>query len=429
MEYTKTKDADFVRTYEVALSAEDVAHHVKTVRDEHRAHAAQDGFRPGMAPVDSLDARTLEAIREAGAERAVRASLDELAKQEGVRIASVRSVEVQKKTEDGVQFAVKIGVYPPYALPALDTIRVERRDPVVSDGDVTKALEQLRRSRATFTPKKDEPAVLGDRVIVDFSVRHAEKLIEGGEQKSYPLILGSDTMIPGFEEKLVGARAGEDRAFTLAVPSHFGNEAIAGKELSIKASIKEVDAVAMPELSDAFAASLGNFVDVATLEDRVRNGLTQEAQEKERQRVRLAILDGIISAAPVPAPAFLVEEQLDSMISGFDQDLHERGLELSMYLAQLKQTQDDLRNQWRVAATRQAQIALVLQTVAGQHKLDVAEQDIQEALTRAVQEALARGFAKDANAIDLVSLRARIAPSLLRERTFAFLEERCIARA
>ncbi|WKZ26902.1 MAG: trigger factor [Candidatus Paceibacterota bacterium] len=429
MEYTKTKDVDFVRTYEVTLSTEDVAQHVKMVRDEHRAHAAQDGFRPGMAPVDSLDARTLEAIREAGAERAVRASLDELAQKEGMRIASVRSIEVQKKTDEGVSFSVEVGTYPPYTLPALDSIQVTEKAVSVSDADVARAIEQLRRSRATFTPKKDDPAALGDRVVVDFSVRHAEKIIEGGEQKAYPLILGSNTMIPGFEEKLVGARAGEERAFSLAVPADFGNDAIAGKELSIHATVKEVDSVMMPELSDEFAASLGNFPSASALEGRVREGLLQEAKEKERQRVRLAILDGIMNASSVPAPAFLVDEQLDSMIAGFDQDLHERGLELSMYLAQLKQTQDDLRAQWRPAAMRQAQIALVLQAVAEQHGVRLEEQEVQEALTRAVQEALARGFAKDASAIDLVSLRARIAPSLLRERTFAFLEERCVERA
>ncbi|MEK7515280.1 MAG: trigger factor [Patescibacteria group bacterium] len=429
MEYKKTKDADFVRTYEVTLSAEDVASHVKMVRDEHRAHSSQDGFRPGMAPVDSLDARTLDAIREAGAERAVRASLDDLAKKEGMRIASVRSVEVQKKTEEGVQFAVEVGVYPPYTLPALDTIRVERTEVAIKDEDVVKALEQLRRSRATFTPKKDTPAMLGDRVIVDFSVSHEEKLIEGGEQVSYPLALGSNTMIPGFEEKLVGASVGEEKLFSLSVPADFGNAAIAGKELSVRAKIKEIDSVVMPELSDAFAASLGSFADVAALEARIREGLAHEGQEKERQRIRLAILDAIISASDVPAPAFLVEEQLDGMIAGFDQDLHERGMELSMYLAQLKQTQDDLRNQWRSAAVRQAKITLVLQAVAEQQNVRVEEQEVQEALTRAVQEALARGFAKDASAIDLVALRARIAPSLLRERTFALLEERCVARA
>ncbi len=397
------------------------------VADVERA-AAQDieipGFRKGKAPLEiarqHLDSAAV--LREA-LSRALEGSLSEAIAASGLDVMKVTDLDIKENTAQRLRYAVLLHLYP--TVPAVDlaACRVERKPVTVADADVAEALETLRTSRATFTPK-DGPAAEGDRVEVDFTVSLNGSVIEGGESKRHPLVIGGKNFMPGFEEALVGLRAGEEKSFTLTAPKDYYQEQLAGKTLDFKVTVQAVQLVAKPELTDEFAKSVGQFQNVEQLRAAVRQGLQAEAEQREHQRVRGAILDALLAATPIEVPPSMVQEQLDGMVADFERSLHQRGMELGMYLAHLKKTQDDLRAGWQADAERQVKIALLVHAVAKEHQISVPAAEVQQVLTEALQAAVAEGKGNVAEA-DVPHLERVLTERMLNERALDFLEETC----
>ena len=128
---------------------------------------------------------------------------------------------------------------------------------------------------------------------VDFTIRHMGAVIEGGKSENHPIILGDGRFVPGFEEQLVGMKTGENKNFTLQVPTGFYQKTIAGKELDFEVLVNKIEDRIPPELNDKFAKSLGNFNSLEDLRASVKQGLTAEKELKEKSRIRLAILEKI----------------------------------------------------------------------------------------------------------------------------------------
>jgi len=385
------------------------------------------GFRPGRAPREQVrKAVGEEKIRELALQLAVQSTLKEALANEKLDIIDQTNFEVKENSGEKLVYWATFLIFPELVLGRYRGLNVKRNKIVVSDAEVSGILGDLLKSRTVFN-EVQRPAQKGDRVEVDFTARDNNKIIEGGKSENHPIILGEGKFVPGFEEQIVGMKTGETKHFSLKTPAGYYQKAIAGKELNFEVVVKKVEDRTVPEADDNFARSLGDFHSLKELETSINQGLAMEKQIKERDRVRLAILGRIASATEVKIPPELIEKQLDAMLRDFDSELHQKGMELGLYLAHIKKTQDEIREEWRTRAEQRAEMELIVRAVAKAENLTVNDSEINEELQIVLQQYMMSGQGGSSpemlENINPEGLKKRIRDTLLNEKVFKFLEE------
>lgn len=410
----------------VELNREDLISYVSQAEKELASQVQIDGFRPGKVPVEEVRKRLdKETVRQTALEIALEKSLSLALAEKKIEARKVTDLKVEDNTADKLNYTVVVHPFPEIkSIPELASVSVERKTVEVTPKEIEDALEVIRGSRSKFIAK-DGPAESGDRVEVDFAVRLDGKVIDGGESKNHPLIIGGKSFLPGFEEALIGLKAGEEKEFPLQVPADYFHKPIAGKSLQASVMVKSVQKVEKPELTDDFAKTLGAFTSLEDIRERVKGGIKEEKSVKERQRVRLAILDSLTEKAEIAVPESAINDQLEGMLQDFDHDLHSRGLELGMYLAHLGKTQEDIKKDWRKDAEKQVKIAAVLHKITKDNNISASAAEVDAELTQAVQSA-ASGGQLAPNQIDLGALRRSVSDRIITEKTLLFIENACV---
>ena len=333
-------------------------------------------------------------------------------------------LSVKENTPAKLVYSVKLQIFPEVKLPTLADIKVSRRDVVVEPKEIDEALETVKASRAVLTDT-DGPAVKGDRLEIDFEVKENGVLIDGGQSTNHPVVIGKENFVPGFEDQLIGLKKGEWKEFSLTAPKDFANKTVAGKKLDFVVTVKDIKKVTLPELIDEFVKTLGKFENLDQLMLNIRDGLTEEKKEKETQRVRLEIMNALINRTTCVASLAMIEDQLTTMVQNFDQELHRHDMELSLYLAKIGKTQEDIKKEWRPEAERQVKMALILHAVAHENNIEITKEEIDEALESLVQSTMLRNGGANPN-LDMERMRSSIQSRLLSEKTFQFLEKTCV---
>ncbi len=408
----------------VELDQDDLRRSMESAMRMMRAELRIDGFRKGKVPEDMARKHIDNTeVREQALQDALRESLARVVSERKLDVASVSDLAIKENGPARLHYTVVLHLYPEMRLPDLKSVKAERRTINVEAAEVEETLETVRHSRATFH-HKDGAAQDGDRVEIDFEVRLNGKPIEGGQSKNHPLIIGGKSFLPGFEEHIIGMREGEERTFAFSVPENYYHAGIAGKTLEAVVKLNSLQSVQTPELNDDLARQVGSFQNLEQLKGSIREGLYEEKRLKEKQRLRLAILDQIIAKTSVALPASLIEEQLDAMVASFDHDLHERGLELGVYLSHLGKTQDDLRKDWRSEAERQTKIKLAIHKISVEKNIEPSPEEVAAALEEQLQNMTVRNQI-DPSEIDTGELRRAIAERLTSEKTLNFIEGVC----
>ncbi len=427
----KKLDADHIELA-VELGRDELAEYVRSAEDALIQEVTIDGFRPGKAPRDKVRQHVGEAqVLESALQTAVQQSLAKVIAEQKLDVIEATDLSVKENTPDKLVYSVKLQIFPEVKLPELTSIKVSRRDVVIDNKEIDEALETVKASRAVLTAT-DEPAVKGDRLEVDFEVKEKDVLIEDGTSVNHPVVIGKENFVPGFEDQLIGLKKGERKEFSLTAPKDFANKTVAGKKLDFAVTVKDIKKVTLPVLDDAFAKSLGQFENLDQLMLNIRDGLTEEKKDKENQRVRLEIMNGLIAKTVCTASPSMVEDQLTTMMQNFDQDLHRHDMELSLYLAKIGKTQEDIKKEWRPEAERQVKMALVLHAIARENNLEITREETDEALESLIQSTMLRSPAGGGQGggaspnLDMERMRSTIQSRLLSEKTFQFLEKTCL---
>jgi len=424
MHITTKPGESYTLTANIELGADELRKFV----DEAKSRIVQDvtveGFRKGKAPQHLAEKLVKpEVIGNTALELALEASFSDAVTQEKWDVLRTTDLNVEKNDATGLRYCVQVHLWPSVMLPNLSEIKIAVKAIDVTEADIDEALDTVRNMRATFIDKT-EPALEGDRCEVDFDASIDGVLIEGGSSRNHPLVIGGKNFMAGFEEQLVGLATGQTKQFSLVAPDDYYEKKLAGKKVDFSVTMRNVQSVLKPVADDAFAASLGAFPTLAQLRVNLRDGLAKEKKEKEKQRVRLAVLDAIIEKASVPAPEEQAKSELDDMVHRFGHDLRERGTDLSMYLVRMKKTEDDLRKDWKPEAQRQVKIRLVLRETAKTAKITVSPEELETTLNQTVAQLIAQGQATEEQ-MDPQRLRSALLERMLTDRTLDYLEKTC----
>ncbi len=395
-----------------------------------------EGFRKGKAPYEIVKKEVGEhLIYERAAELAVRRTYPD-----ALQTALARRAEEPEKNripighpeititklapKNELLYKAKVSLLPEVGLPdyakiAARTRQKEKKDIAITDAEISRAIDWLRESRTKETAVS-RPAQDGDAVEIDFEIRSGSALINGGNSHNHPLVIGQKKFIPGFEDHLIGMAPGTKKEFTLVVPESWHDGNIRGKTLGVRASMRTVRERAIPDLTDEFVRDLGQFETKEKLIENVRQGLTQERREKERERIRMQIIKNIAISATIDIPDLLLEAELDKMFTELKSGIEQMGMKWDEYLSNIKKTVAELRTDWRTEADTRARVALTLREIAARKSIDPSENDV----TARANEFLARykTTQEAEKEIDPETLREYTRGVLRNEKVFEFLE-------
>jgi trigger factor len=339
------------------------------------------GFRPGKAPPPIVIQRI---GRAAVLDETVRDNLPGWysAAIDDARIAPVGDpdLDLGSLPDEGqpLTFSIEIGVRPKATLGDYKGLEVEKPDTAVADEDVDAEIEQLRE-RSGRLDTVERAATKGDYVVMDFVGSIDGVPFEGGEGRDQLLELGSGRLIPGFEEQLEGAAAGEDRAVKLTFPEDYGAEELAGKEAEFAVTVKEIKAKTLPDLDEDFAIEQG-FDTVDEVREDIRKRLAEAAEQRAERGFREAALNAAVERATVEVPEPLIEARARELWDRMAHTLSHQGINKEMYLQISGKTEEDIVEEGKPDAEQALRREAVLAAIVEAEGIDPSDEQLLEAL-------------------------------------------------
>lgn len=345
-----------------------------------------DGFRKGKVPVSVVKKRYGQGIRMDAVEQIMRDAYVEAIQKESLQPAGMPSIEPKNFAEGAdLEFSVKLEVYPDVTLADNAAIKVERVLSEVTDADVDTMLETLRKQNAEWIAVEREAAD-GDQVIVDFVGYLGEEAFEGGAAQGHKLVLGSNTMIPGFETGIVGAKVGEERTITVTFPEDYQAENLKGKEATFNITVSEVAEQILPELNDAFVEKFGlEEATIDALRAEVRKNMDRELNQAVKSKLKNALFEGLSSINEVEVPSALIGQEVDALRKQAAQQFGGEGFDASQLPAELFQEE----------AKKRAKLGLLISEVIKQNDMKVDDDRV-----RAFLEDMAQAYQEPQQVID-----------------------------
>jgi trigger factor len=329
-----------------------------------------DGFRKGKVPVSVVKKRYGQGIRMDAVEQIMRDAYVEAIQKESIQPAGMPSIEPKNFAEGAdLEFVVKVEVYPEVTLADNASIKVDRVVSDVTDADVDVMLETLRKQNAEWTAVERASAD-GDQVTIDFVGYLGDEAFEGGAAQAHKLVLGSNTMIPGFESGVLGAKAGEERTISVTFPDDYQAENLKGKEATFKITVSEVAEQILPELDDAFVEKFGLAdATIDALRAEVRKNMERELNQAIKAKLKNALFDQEVDA---------LRKQAASQFGG-------EGFDASQLPAELFQDE----------AKKRAKLGLLISEVIKKDELKVDDDRV-----RAFLEDMAQAYQEPQQVID-----------------------------
>ena len=289
-----------------------------------------------------------------------------------------------------------VAVKPEVTLGDYKGMEVPEQDTSVSDADVDSELENKRQQQAELVLKEDEAAADGDTVVIDYEGSVDGEKFDGGSADNYSLVLGSGSFIPGFEDQLVGHKAGEDVDVNVTFPEDYNAKDLAGKDALFKVKIHEVKEKQLPELDDEFAKDVDEDVEtLAELKDKVKKQL----QDQKEAAAKAAIEDAAIEAAVANAeteeiPQAMLDDDTNRQLQQYLAGMQQQGINPQMYFQITNTTEDDLRKQFADDAAKRVKTNLVLEAVVKDANLNATDEDVQNEIAD-----LAKQYGMDEEAV------------------------------
>jgi len=379
MKHTLKKLSDTQVLVSVTASEQDLAD-AKAIALKHLSREIKvPGFRQGKVPANvaekHLDPNTLGTEV---AEHAINATMNEVIAVEGMRVLDQPKIELKKfvpYTE--LEFEATVDVIPEVKLGNYKKLKVKKTAKEVEQADVDEVLERVKQNFAEKKEVKRE-AKLTDEVTIDFVGKKDGEAFEGSTSEDYALVLGSKSFIPGFEEAIVGHKAGDKFDIPLTFPKDYHAENLKGAKVVFEVTLKKVTEVSTPELSDELAKKVGPFETVQDLTDDIRRELSAQNERVADNEYKDGLVEALIKASDIPVPEVLVEDQLKSVEQDAKQNLMYRGMTPEDYMAQKGYKDEDewREKEFKDVATKRVQAGLALAELSKLENIEVTKEEL-----------------------------------------------------
>ncbi|MGI8317205.1 trigger factor [Halobacillus mangrovi] len=337
------------------------------------------GFRKGKVPRKLFESRFgVESLYQDALDIILPQAYTEAVEETGIEPVDRPEVDV-KEIEKGkdLVFTAEVTVKPEVKLGEYKGLEVEELSTEVTDEDVQNELKQMQEKQAELVVKEEGEVEDGDTVVMDFEGFVDGEAFEGGQADNYSLEVGSGSFIPGFEEQLVGKKAGEEVDVTVTFPEEYHAEDLAGKEATFKVKIHEVKGKELPELDDEFAKDVDEDVEsLDELTKKTRERLEEQKKTEADNHKRDSLVQQASENAEVEIPEAMTQTELDRMVQEFEQRLQMQGMTKDMYFQFTGQDEDALREQMKEDAEKRVKTNLTLEAISEAENVEVSDEDV-----------------------------------------------------
>jgi trigger factor len=390
MQVTETSAAGLKREYRVVVPATDLEAKVNERLDDLKNRVQLRGFRPGKVPVAHLKRLYGKSAMAEVIEAAVREANSKIITDHGYKLAVEPKVVLptEEGAVDGViegksdlAYTVEMEIVPSIALADFKSIKLTRLTADVSDEEIDKALATIADQNRPFVAKTDGGAANGDRVTIGFTGSIDGTPFEGGTGEDVPLIMGAGQFIPGFEENLLGVKAGDSKTFDVKFPDDYRATALAGKDATFAVTVKTVEAPGTVTIDDDFAKTLG-LESLAKLRDAVKERIAREYSSMSRQKLKRALLDQLDERHKFEPPPSLVGQEFDNVWAQIEKDLKEQ----NRTFADEGTTEEKAREEYRGIANRRVRLGLVIAEIGEKNNIKVTDDQLRAAVMEQVRQ-------------------------------------------
>ncbi|MGR6835350.1 trigger factor [Syntrophomonas erecta] len=336
------------------------------------------GFRRGRVPRPLLEAHFgKEILYQDALEYIVPDAYEAALKELDIQPIAQPDFEIDE-IEAGVpfKFNVKVAVKPDVKLGDVEGLEVKIPRMEITDEDVEKRLQDMRARYARIEEKTEAPAEYGDTVTIDFQGFVDEEAFAGGSGNDYPLELGTNTFIPGFEDQLIGVKNGESRDVKVTFPKDYHSEDLAGKEALFKVEVKKIETRQLRDLDDELAQEISQFDTIAELRQDVENNLKQMMAMRRKELVKQEVLDKALEVCEISVADAVIRDQIERMKEQFNQRLASQGLTLDMYYQYTGGSEEDLVQDMWPEAQRTVKVNFLLEKLAEEKGFEVTDEEV-----------------------------------------------------
>ncbi len=383
-----------------------------------------DGFRPGKAPREIVEEKFgKERLWKEACYQALNETYPEVIKKNNLPIISHPEIRIDVMEVDK-PFSYKIILLkmPEIKLPdykkIAKKISKEKKDIAITEKEIDENLSAIRKSRAKIKSVARE-AQDGDDLLIDFQGSIDGVKQEGLSAKDMNLVLGEKRFIKGFEENLLGMKDGQSKDFSLEIemPDE-SQEKASKKKVDFKVDLKSVREKELPELNDDFAKSLGHFTDLKDLKEKLKKNIQIEKDHKEKERIRIKIIESIGEKTEVDIPKAMIDRELDVMIQEFKEQFSQSGNSFNDYLDKIGKDEESIKKEWTNQAKKRIITSLILQEIAKIEKIEVNDEEVEKEANNYLNRLQNQG----GQLPDPEKLRNYIRDIIKNERVFSLLE-------
>ncbi len=380
MQLTERRSEGLLRVYDVTVPAADLELQLKAKIEEVRPRVRINGFRPGKVPAshirkvygpsmmqdiinDTVQSSTKQTLAQANARPASEPTLD--LKSDLAQVAAGRA---------DLQFELSLELMPEFEPVDLKTITITRPVAAVLEDQRAEALAELLRTQRGFEDK-DGAAADGDAVVIDFVGRIDGEAFDGGAAQNAQVVIGSNQFIPGFEDQLIGAAAGDERVLNVTFPDDYPEAKLKGKAAAFETKVKTVRGPRQGEADDAWAIEMG-FDSLGALKEALRQRLENEHAQQSRAKAKRALFDKLDSAHSFDLPPRMVEAEFNQIWRQIEADKAAGRLDAD----DSGKSDEELKQEYRAISERRVRLGLVLAVIGQNLKLEVSNEEVSQAI-------------------------------------------------
>ena len=377
------------------------------------------GFRKGKAPRHMIekmygsDIFHYDAVNDLFPE-----AYEAAVKEAKIDVVGRPDPEVVSMSEaDGVVLKVKVAVKPEVELGEYAGLTVTKEAKNVNEADVDAEVKRMQDRNGRLLTREGA-AENGDTVDIDFEGFVDGKAFEGGKAEHYSLVLGSGSFIPGFEEQVVGHKAGEEFDVNVKFPEEYGAAELAGKDATFKIKLHEVKYKELPALDDDFAKDVSEYDTLDELKDSIRNNIKTNLDKQAEQKVENDLMDQVI-AMKADIPDAMVDSRIDELVQDFEYRISQQGLKLADYLKYMGMNIEQFRAQFKEQADKQVKMRLAMEAIVAKEGITASDEEFEEEVKR-----IADAYKMEADKVKSIVDAAAVKADLAINKAIDFVKEK-----
>lgn len=338
------------------------------------------GFRKGKAPMNIIERQYgSEIFYEDTFNEIVPEVYDEELKANNIEAVSRPDIDVTQigKGQDLI-FTAVVQIKPEVKLGKYKGIQLKKIEYNVTDEDIDHEIGHMAEKNSRLVTIEDRAVEEKDIAVIDFEGFVDNVAFEGGKAENHELEIGSKTFIPGFEEQIIGMKAGEERDINVKFPEEYFSKDLAGKDAVFKVKLHEIKRKELPEIDDEFAKDVSEFDTIKELKASIKEKLEEENKSRAKYETEDEAIKTVCDSVEIEIPSGMIETEIDNMVKDVEARLSYQGLKLDQYLHMMNKTEEDFRKEYEEQAQKSVKSRLVLEAIVKDAEIEVADEELNE---------------------------------------------------